>query len=175
MEMGDDEGIEVEGGMIDYDMEPMDGQTQMAIQNRLTTQERLRLAKRRRAEQLKRWSQREREWKKQTPVNGFGVTTAHSSGRAIGQDGGRPAKRRGIAFEPSVVLLEAAARNDLDEGNIYAELFILELFVLYHVQNLISTKYSIIVKALLEAGVSPDSTNEDGLTALHQVDHRISH
>ena len=130
MEMGDDEGIEVEGGMIDYDMEPMDGQTQMAIQNRLTTQERLRLAKRRRAEQLKRWSQREREWKKQTPVNGFGVTNAHSSGRAIGQDGGRPAKRRGIAFEPSVVLLEAAARNDLDEGNIYAELIILELFVL---------------------------------------------
>ena len=124
MEMGDDEGIEVEGGMIDYDMEPMDGQTQMAIQNRLTTQERLRLAKRRRAEQLKRWSQREREWKKQTPVNGFGVTNAHSSGRAIGQDGGRPAKRRGIAFEPSVVLLEAAARNDLDEGNIYAELII---------------------------------------------------
>ena len=35
--------------------------------------------------------------------------------------------------------------------------------------------YSITVKALLEAGVSPDSTNEDGLTALHQVDHRISH
>ena len=176
MEMGDDEGIEVEGGMIDYDMEPMDGQTQMAIQNRLTTQERLRLAKRRRAEQLKRWSQREREWKKQTPVNGFGVTNAHSSGRAIGQDGGRPAKRRGIAFEPSVVLLEAAARNDLDEGNIYSESIIWNYSCFaYHLRNLISTKYSITVKALLEAGVSPDSTNEDGLTALHQVDHRISH
>ena len=45
----------------------------------------------------------------------------------------------------------------------------------YHLRNLISTKYSITVKALLEAGVSPDSTNEDGLTALHQVDHSISH
>ena len=136
MEMGDDEGIEVEGGMIDYDMEPMDGQTQMAIQNRLTTQERLRLAKRRRAEQLKRWSQREREWKKGTSVNGFGSTNANSSGRAIGQDGGRPTKRRGIAFEPSVVLLEAAARNDLDEGNIYAELFILELFNLHTIYGI---------------------------------------
>jgi hypothetical protein len=38
------------------------------------------------------------------------------------------------------MLLEAAARNDLEE-----------------------------VRRLLEAGVSPDSTNEDGLTALHQV------
>ena len=37
------------------------------------------------------------------------------------------------------MLLEAAARNDVDE-----------------------------VRRLLEMGVSPDSTNEDGLTALHQ-------
>ena len=37
------------------------------------------------------------------------------------------------------MLLEAAARNDLSE-----------------------------VRRLLETGVSPDSTNEDGLTALHQ-------
>ena len=37
------------------------------------------------------------------------------------------------------MLLEAAARNDLNE-----------------------------VRRLLESGVSPDSTNEDGLTALHQ-------
>ena len=47
---------------------------------------------------------------------------------------------RGVTFESSIVLLEAAARNDLDE-----------------------------VRRLLETGVSPDSTNEDGLTALHQV------
>ena len=46
---------------------------------------------------------------------------------------------KGVTFESSIVLLEAAARNDLDE-----------------------------VRRLLETGVSPDSTNEDGLTALHQ-------
>ena len=46
---------------------------------------------------------------------------------------------KGVTFESSIVLLEAAARNDLDE-----------------------------VRRLLESGVSPDSTNEDGLTALHQ-------
>jgi len=138
MELGDEEGLEVEVGMGDFDLEPMDGPTQMAIQNRLSTQERLRLAKRRRAEQLKRWSQREREWKKQTNVNGFGNSNI-SNGRILRQHQGGGDRRVGISFEPSVVLLEAAARNDLDE-----------------------------VKALLEAGVSPDSTNEDGLTALHQ-------
>lgn len=117
MEIGDDEGIEVEVGMADYDLEPMDGPTQMAIQNRLSTQERLRLAKRRRAEQLKRWSQREREWKKQSSVNGIGSNNITSNGRALRRDrGGAGDGRGGISFEPSVVLLEAAARNDLDEG-----------------------------------------------------------
>lgn len=48
-------------------------------------------------------------------------------------------KRRHIAFENSVVVLEAAARNDIEE-----------------------------VGRLLEKGVSPDATNEDGLTPLHQ-------
>ena len=115
MELGDEEGLEVEGGMGDFDLEPMDGPTQMAIQNRLSTQERLRLAKRRRAEQLKRWSQREREWKKQTNVNGFGNSNI-SNGRILRQHQGGGDRRVGISFEPSVVLLEAAARNDLDEG-----------------------------------------------------------
>ena len=45
-----------------------------------------------------------------------------------------------ISFDPKVMLLEAAARNDVEE-----------------------------VRRLIEMGVSPDSTNEDGLTALHQV------
>lgn len=48
-------------------------------------------------------------------------------------------KRKHITFENSVVVLEAAARNDIDE-----------------------------VARLLESGVSPDATNEDGLTPLHQ-------
>lgn len=118
MEIGDDEGIEVEGGIADYDMENMDGPTQMAIQNRLSTQERLRLAKRRRAEQLKRWGQREREWKKQGPVNGLGSNSISSASRVLRRArGGAGDRRDGISFEPSVVLLEAAARNDLDEGS----------------------------------------------------------
>ena len=44
-----------------------------------------------------------------------------------------------VNFDPAVMLIEAAARNDIEE-----------------------------VRRLLSLGVSPDSTNEDGLTALHQ-------
>ena len=44
-----------------------------------------------------------------------------------------------VNFEASVMLLEAAARNDIEE-----------------------------VRRLLSLEVTPDSTNEDGLTALHQ-------
>ncbi|CAH0381248.1 unnamed protein product [Bemisia tabaci] len=47
--------------------------------------------------------------------------------------------KRGITFSDNVMLLEAASRNDVAE-----------------------------VRRLLIKGVSPDSTNEDGLTALHQ-------
>ena len=96
---------------------------------RLSTQERLRLAKKRRAEQLRRWAQREREFGRD-----FNRTTPPNSAKRVG------IQNRRITFEPSIMLLEAAARNDLEE-----------------------------VRRLLETGVSPDSTNEDGLTALHQV------
>jgi len=83
---------------------------------------------------LRRWAQREREFGRDfnrpastPPTAGRRATNGH---------------RRNITFEPSIMLLEAAARNDLEE-----------------------------VRRLLEAGVSPDSTNEDGLTALHQVNY----
>ena len=69
--------------------------------------------------QLKRWAQREREYREQ--------------GRKDDEDTTR------VNFVPAIMLLEAAARNDIED-----------------------------VRRLLSLGVSPDSTNEDGLTALHQ-------
>ena len=71
----------------------------------LSTQERLRLAKRRRAAQLKRWAQRERERTHPDVVQMDGGGMATSSG-----------KGRGIRFISNVMLLEAAARNDVEEG-----------------------------------------------------------
>lgn len=86
----------------------------------LPTQDRLALARRRRGHQLKVWVQKEKEFnRKQTKLY--------------------KSLKPNIQFRDSVVLLEAAARNDIDE-----------------------------VKNLLMRGVSPDSCNEDGLTALHQ-------
>ena len=102
---------------------------------RLSTQERLRLAKKRRAEQLRRWAQREREFGRD-----FTRPASGSTPPTVGRRAANGGKKRNIIFEPSIMLLEAAARNDLEE-----------------------------VRRLLETGVSPDSTNEDGLTALHQV------
>ncbi|XP_049874199.1 protein phosphatase 1 regulatory subunit 16A isoform X2 [Pectinophora gossypiella] len=101
-------------------MEHSDLVAEMAQVEHLTTQERLHLARRRRMQQLKLWQQREKEW-------------ARSKAKR------EKSTKRSIFFNDSVVLLEAAARNDIDE-----------------------------VRRLLARGVTPDATNEDGLTALHQ-------
>lgn len=82
---------------------------------------------RRRAHQLKVAKQKEKEWLKA------------QNRRDRNSNNVNIKKRRHIAFENSVVVLEAAARNDIEE-----------------------------VGRLLEKGVSPDATNEDGLTPLHQ-------
>ncbi|XP_054286674.1 protein phosphatase 1 regulatory subunit 16A isoform X1 [Macrosteles quadrilineatus] len=94
--------------------------SEMTQVEHMTTGERLALARRRRTTQLKLWAAREREWER-------------------GRHRRERTNHRRIRFSDSVMLLEAASRNDITE-----------------------------VERLLEKGVSPDSTNEDGLTALHQ-------
>lgn len=80
---------------------------EMVHVERLTTQERLHLARHRRLQQLKVWRQREKEWLRHQ--------TRHTS------------NKRHIYFSDSVMLLEAAARNDIDEGKIFYVLY----FMLY--------------------------------------------
>ncbi|XP_023438452.2 protein phosphatase 1 regulatory subunit 16A isoform X2 [Dasypus novemcinctus] len=99
---------------------------EMPLVSRMGAQERLKHAQKRRAQQVKLWAQAEKET------------------RGQGAHGGRPraagsAPQKRVLFPPCVALLEAAARNDLEE-----------------------------VCQFLESGVSPDLANEDGLTALHQ-------
>lgn len=101
--------------------------TEMSVVEKMSTQERLKHAKKRRQQQLKKWSQHERELQKA------------KKGKASSPAAAPPPTEYKVHFVPSVMLLEAAARNDVDE-----------------------------VRRLLMLGVSPDSTNEDGLTALHQ-------
>ncbi|XP_036378253.1 protein phosphatase 1 regulatory subunit 16A [Megalops cyprinoides] len=98
---------------------------EMATVGRLTATERLKHAQKRRAQQLKGWAQMEKEGAR-----------GNKAGAKGGKKGGRT---RRVAFPDNITLLEAAARNDLEE-----------------------------VRELLNSGVSPDLFNEDGLTALHQ-------
>lgn len=78
---------------------------EMPMVGRMSTQERLKHAQKRRAQQVKMWAQAEKE--------------AHNK-KGHGE---RPRKevaglrpRKHVLFPPSVALLEAAARNDLEEG-----------------------------------------------------------
>lgn len=128
--------------------------SEMTMLEQMGTQERQKLARKRRSQQIKKWSQREKEWlakerqlSKKSALNedsnglnlknytSYGTNNRNNIVAAqILQPNGR------VHFDHGVMLLEAAARNDIDE-----------------------------VRRLLTLGVSPDSTNHDGLTALHQV------
>jgi len=77
-------------------MEHADLVAEMAHVEHLSTQERLHLARRRRLQQLKAWTQREKKW----------------SGQKVSKS------NKHIYFSDSVMLLEAAARNDIDEGKL---------------------------------------------------------
>lgn len=143
-------------------MEHADLIEEMGYVEHMSTQERLLLARRRRMQQLKVWSQRDKEWSRQHR------TTDKTS------DNKRPHKRH-IIFSDNVMLLEAASRNDIDEGNVLKNFFliiinakcILQYYFYRH--NYIDLIFFYLVRRLLIKGVSPNATNEDGLTALHQV------
>lgn len=97
---------------------------EMASIGRLSATERLKQAQKRRAQQLKGWAQMEKD---------------SARGHKADHKGDGVKKSRRVTFNSNVMLLEAAARNDIEE-----------------------------VRQLLNNGVSPDLFNEDGLTALHQ-------
>lgn len=80
---------------------------EMPLVGRMSTQERLKHAQKRRAQQVKMWAQAEKgaQGKKGHPERPRPWEEAASD---------RPQKR--VLFPPGVSLLEAAARNDLEEG-----------------------------------------------------------
>ena len=139
---------------------------EMELIERLPTQERLKQAKRRRALQLKKWADYERECQmhehshqpfrqiqnQQTSKAHFqngqlmysGNSQTHLGANHIYKKNAngcnKPRNTRSIRFQDHIVLLDAIMRKDFDE-----------------------------VKRLLDTGVSANSANEDGLTAIHQV------
>lgn len=122
-------------------MDHSDLVAEMQTVENLPTHERLQLARMRRAQQLKINRQKEKEWLKlqRSQKNNHQSDRHHSIG------GSRQSSKH-IYFENSVILLEAASRNDIQE-----------------------------VASLLQRGITPDAANEDGLTALHQccIDNNI--
>ncbi|CAB1460973.1 unnamed protein product [Pleuronectes platessa] len=96
---------------------------EMATVGRLSATERLKHAQKRRTQQLKTWMQMEKD-----SVRGSRAKADKKKARTIK-----------VTFPNTVTLLDAAARNDVEE-----------------------------VRELLNSGISPDLVNEDGLTALHQ-------
>ncbi|XP_067146187.1 protein phosphatase 1 regulatory subunit 16A [Apteryx mantelli] len=102
---------------------------EMPAVGRMSTQERLKHAQKRRTQQLKKWAQFEKE------AQGKKVRAEKGRKSSSGSSG----KEKRVMFPTSVQLLEAAARNDIEE-----------------------------VRQFLQNGISPNLYNEDGLTALHQ-------
>ncbi|KPU78891.1 uncharacterized protein Dana_GF23633, isoform D [Drosophila ananassae] len=138
-------------------MEHADLVAEMQTVESLPTHERLQLARLRRAQQLKLARQKEKEWAKLQRAKGNSAGGGSGGSGVLGNNlmngnadtthhfrhangSGTVSGRRHISFENSVVLLEAASRNDMPE-----------------------------VAALLQHGITPDAANEDGLTAMHQA------
>lgn len=92
--------------------------------------------------------QKEKEWLKLQKAKGVNLSTWNGLNATHHhfRNGANTSGKRHISFENSVVLLEAASRNDMQE-----------------------------VAELLERGITPDAANEDGLTALHQccIDNNV--
>lgn len=78
---------------------------EMASVGRLSTTDRLKHAQKRRAQQLKGWAQMEKE-----------QARAGKNSIARRKGDGRKGGRKKVRFPSNITLLEAAARNDLDEG-----------------------------------------------------------
>lgn len=78
---------------------------EMGTVGRLSAAERLRHAHKRRAQQLKSWAQMEKD-----SARGNKAAAVSKGNKKSG------AKARRVSFPENVTLLEAAARNDLEEG-----------------------------------------------------------
>ena len=87
-------------------MEHSDLIAEMAYIEKLSTQERLKLARQRRLQQLKKFQQRERELSGSKREK-----TAQNEAQKRRRENGKK-----IKFVSNVMLLEAAARNDIEEG-----------------------------------------------------------
>jgi protein phosphatase 1 regulatory subunit 16A len=128
---------------------------EMELIERLPTQERLKQARRRRALQLKKWFDNEKQYEKTSTNNTNNNTNNNNNNNnknhrnnhrnnyksavKFNNNNNNKMRSESIRFQDHVVLLDAIMRRDVDE-----------------------------VHKILRQGVTPNSANEDGLTAIHQ-------
>jgi len=86
---------------------------EMAVAEKMTMMERLKLAKKRRAQQLKTYAQYEKELNKNASSGGSG-----NKSKAGKKDDTRSKGTGRLQFTGSILLLDAAARNDVAEGTL---------------------------------------------------------
>ena len=79
---------------------------EMPYIEKLSTAERLKLARRRRLQQLKNYASNHKEY-----------FTSKKEKTAQNEQRQRRKNARRVAFANNIMILEAAARNDIDEGN----------------------------------------------------------
>ena len=89
---------------------------EMAYIERLQLPERLRHAKKRRIQQLKAYTQREKQMTKAANVTGKRNNKRGSHDVPNGELNEEKQQKRRVQFADSVLLLDAVARNDTDEG-----------------------------------------------------------
>ncbi|MGH0139410.1 UNVERIFIED_CONTAM: hypothetical protein FKN15_069296 [Acipenser sinensis] len=129
---------------------------EMPAVGRMTTAERLKHAHKRRAQQLKTWAQMEKE----------------APHRSRGGQGSKEGRR--ITFPNNVTLLEAAARNDLEE----VLCIVCESLSLPHCDCAVLSvqccvlcccidDFEEVVRALLEAGANVNACDSELWTPLH--------
>ena len=82
---------------------------EIASVEKMTTPDRLKHAKKRRNQQMKRWANYERQLEKESSKK------RKQSSNQRGHGG----RKRRVKFIHNIMLLEAAARNDIDEGIYY--------------------------------------------------------
>lgn len=85
---------------------------ELAMVEKMSTQERLKHSRKRRTQQLKRFVQYEKQLEKDVKNN----TKRQKKGLSRIIETKRTTSNKHVMFVSSVMLLEAAARNDIDEG-----------------------------------------------------------
>lgn len=112
---------------------------EMGSVERMATQDRLKHAKKRRAQQMKKWTQYERQLEKES------TKKKKSQDKHQQQKPPRKSNKGNVQFAPNIALLEAAARNDLAEGGWFCLIIMIMIIIFIRVLYVTGEKLSVMI------------------------------